>query len=224
MGVTDLSMEGPSTSDAAEEPSVAAQVPFLHLCTTLEKIQKSKLRPDKSKILRDFIESWRRFHSALHKDKPKTSDSFYPAMRLVVPSFERERMAYGIKENMLAKLYITVLGLPQNGPEANKLLNYRAPTTSQGEAGDFAGMAYFVLKKRCTSQGNPQHQRSQRLPGLGGDQQREQAEGSGEEESAAHHHPELRPRAEVAHQDDSEGHEARGQQRNCSPGVPPGCC
>ncbi|KAK6325095.1 hypothetical protein J4Q44_G00044370 [Coregonus suidteri] len=75
-------------------------------------------------------------------------------MRLIVPSFERERMAYGIKESMLAKLYIDVLGLPKNGPEANKLLNYRTPTTSQGEAGDFALMAYFVLKKRCTSQGN----------------------------------------------------------------------
>ncbi|XP_010788208.1 DNA ligase 4 [Notothenia coriiceps] len=147
-------MEGSSTSDAAAQPSVAAQVPFLHLCSTLEKIQKTKLRPEKSKTLGDFIESWRKFHSALHKDNPKTTDSFYSAMRLIVPSFERERMAYGIKESMLAKLYIDVLGLPKNGPEANKLLNYRAPTTSQGEAGDFAGMAYFVLKKRCTSQGN----------------------------------------------------------------------
>ncbi|XP_034031994.1 DNA ligase 4 [Thalassophryne amazonica] len=147
-------MEGTSNSKPAVEPSVAAQVPFFHLCTTLEKIQKSKLRPDKSKLLGDFIESWRNFHSALHKDSPKTTDSFYPAMRLIVPSFERERMAYGIKESMLAKLYIDVLGLPKNGPEANKLLNYRAPTTSQGEAGDFAGMAYFVLKKRCTAQGN----------------------------------------------------------------------
>lgn len=152
-------MEGPSSSGAAavggSHPTVAAQVPFLHLCNTLEKIQKSKLRPDKSKILGDFIESWRKFHSALHKDNlATTSDSFYPAMRLIVPSFERERMAYGIKENMLAKLYIDVLGLPKNGPEANKLLNYRAPTTSQGEAGDFAGMAYFVLKKRCAGQGS----------------------------------------------------------------------
>ncbi|XP_037325990.2 DNA ligase 4 isoform X2 [Pungitius pungitius] len=146
-------MEGASSSDAAGQPFVAAQVPFLHLCNTLEKIQKSKLRPEKSKILGDFIESWRKFHSALHKDNPKTNDSFYSAMRLIVPSFERDRMAYGIKENMLAKLYIDVLGLPKNGPEANKLLNYRAPTTSQGEAGDFAGMAYFVLKKRCTSPG-----------------------------------------------------------------------
>ncbi|KAL6115478.1 lig4 [Pungitius sinensis] len=146
-------MDGASSSDAAGQPFVAAQVPFLHLCNTLEKIQKSKLRPEKSKILGDFIESWRKFHSALHKDNPKTNDSFYSAMRLIVPSFERDRMAYGIKENMLAKLYIDVLGLPKNGPEANKLLNYRAPTTSQGEAGDFAGMAYFVLKKRCTSTG-----------------------------------------------------------------------
>ncbi|KAL7845764.1 hypothetical protein AOLI_G00239560 [Acnodon oligacanthus] len=153
-------MEGPSKGDAtpgtskSDITSVAAQVPFLHLCTVLEKIQKAKVRPDKAKFLKDFMESWRMFHAALHKDNPTTTDSFYPAMRLIVPPFERERMAYGIKENMLAKLYIEVLGLPKTGPEANKLLNYRAPTTSQGEVGDFALTAYFVLKKRCTSQGN----------------------------------------------------------------------
>ncbi|XP_026060113.1 DNA ligase 4 [Carassius auratus] len=147
-------MEGASKSDAPPQTAVAAQVPFIDLCTVLENIQKTKLRPDKSKILKDFIDSWRKFHAALHKDNSNTTDSFYAAIRLIVPQFERERMAYGIKENMLAKLYIEVLGLPKNGPEANKLLNYRAPTTSQGEAGDFALMAYFVLKKRCTSQGN----------------------------------------------------------------------
>ncbi|XP_059410112.1 DNA ligase 4 [Carassius carassius] len=147
-------MEGASKSDAPPQTAVAAQVPFIDLCTVLENIQKTKLRPDKSKILKDFIDSWRNFHAALHKDNSNTTDSFYAAIRLIVPQFERERMAYGIKENMLAKLYIEVLGLPKNGPEANKLLNYRAPTTSQGEAGDFALMAYFVLKKRCTSQGN----------------------------------------------------------------------
>ncbi|KAG5262088.1 hypothetical protein AALO_G00292080 [Alosa alosa] len=133
--------------------SVAGHVPFIHLCSTLEKIQRARTRPDKVKILQDFMDSWRKFHAALHKAKDVTGDSFYPAMRLIVPSFERERMAYGIKENMLAKLYIDVLGLPQNGPEAKKLLNYRAPTTSQEESGDFAGMAYFVLKKRCDSEG-----------------------------------------------------------------------
>ncbi|XP_051558436.1 DNA ligase 4 [Myxocyprinus asiaticus] len=147
-------MEGASKSDATPQASVAARVPFNDLCSVLENIQKAKLRPDKAKILKEFIDSWRNFHAALHKDNPSTKDSFYPAMRLIVPPFERERMAYGIKESMLAKLYIEVLGLPKNGPEANKLLNYRAPTTSQGEAGDFALTAFFVLKKRCPSQGN----------------------------------------------------------------------
>ncbi len=152
--VTSAMMEGASKSDATPQTSVAAQVPFIDLCTVLENIQKTKLRPDKGKILKDFIDSWRNFHAALHKDNSNTTDSFYAAMRLIVPQFERERMAYGIKENMLAKLYIEVLGLPKNGPDANKLLNYRAPNTSQGETGDFALTAYFVLKKRCTSQGN----------------------------------------------------------------------
>ncbi|XP_072293749.1 DNA ligase 4 [Eucyclogobius newberryi] len=145
---------GTSTSSSASSapPSVAARVPFRDLCNTLERIQKSKTRPEKCKILGDFMETWRNFHAALHKGNPKTTDSFYPAMRLIVPTFERDRMAYGIKENMLAKLYIDVLGLPKNGPEANKLLNYRTPTATQGEAGDFAGMAFFVLKKRCSGQ------------------------------------------------------------------------
>nr|XP_055036477.1 DNA ligase 4 [Misgurnus anguillicaudatus] len=147
-------MESSSKSDATTPTSVAAQVPFINLCTVLEKIQKAKLRPDKATILKDFIDSWRNFHAALHKNNTSTTDSFYPALRLIVPQFERERMAYGIKENMLAKLYIDVLGLPKNGSEANKLLHYRAPTTSQGESGDFALMAYFVLKSRCTSKGN----------------------------------------------------------------------
>lgn len=142
-------MEGTSSS----EDSVAGHVPFIHLCSTLEKIQRARTRPDKVKFLQDFMDSWRKFHAALHKAKDSTTDSFYPAMRLIVPPFERERMAYGIKENMLAKLYIEVLGLPKSGPEANKLLNYRAPTTSKEETGDFAGMAYFVLKKRCDSEG-----------------------------------------------------------------------
>ncbi|CAN9497485.1 unnamed protein product [Ophioblennius macclurei] len=150
-------MEGTSerhNAAAAARPCVATQVPFLDLCNVLEKIQKAKLRPEKSKILRDFMESWRSFHAALHGDGPATTDSFYDAMRLIVPPFERERLAYGIKENMLAKLYIEVLGLPKNGAEANKLLNYRAPSASHADAGDFASVAYFVLKKRCNSRGN----------------------------------------------------------------------
>ncbi|XP_069060350.1 DNA ligase 4 [Pleurodeles waltl] len=143
-----------ATSDSLRRRNVASQVPFVDLCLTLEKIQKTKARPDKAKYLREFIDSWRNFHNALHKNEINTSDSFYPAMRLILPQLERERMAYGIKETMLAKLYIEVLGLPKGGKDALKLLNYRAPSGSHGDAGDFAMIAYFVLKPRFPTHGS----------------------------------------------------------------------
>uniref|UniRef100_A0A9J8DCA0 DNA ligase 4 n=2 Tax=Cyprinus carpio TaxID=7962 RepID=A0A9J8DCA0_CYPCA len=116
-------MEGASKTDATPQTSVAAQVPFIDLCTVLENIQNTKLRTDKGKILKDFIDSWRDFHAALHKDNSNNTDSFYAAMRLIVPQFERERMAYGLKENMLAKLYIEVLGLPENEKQVTRCTN-----------------------------------------------------------------------------------------------------
>ncbi|KAM5179926.1 DNA ligase 4 [Mantella aurantiaca] len=147
-------MSASSSSNSVVKGTVASQVPFADLCRTLERIQKSKNRADKVNIFKQFVESWRKFHDALHKNVPKTSDSFYPAMRLILPQLERERMAYGIKETMLAKLYIKVLGLPKEGKDALKLLNYRTPTGSSSDAGDFAAIAYFVLKSRCLKDGS----------------------------------------------------------------------
>ncbi|KAL6061109.1 hypothetical protein STEG23_032481 [Scotinomys teguina] len=133
--------------------TVAAHVPFSDLCSTLERIQKSRDRAEKIRHFKDFLDSWRKFHDALHKNKNVT-DSFYPAMRLILPQLERERMAYGIKETMLAKLYIELLNLPRGGKDALKLLNYRTPSGAHTDAGDFAMIAYFVLKPRCLQKGS----------------------------------------------------------------------
>ncbi|KAJ7344499.1 hypothetical protein JRQ81_000449 [Phrynocephalus forsythii] len=146
-------MSSVPTSHSASQLTVASRVPFADLCSTLERMQKCKSRPEKTKYFKDFLDSWRQFHDALHKNEKDVTDSFYPAMRLILPQLERERMAYGIKEIMLAKLYIELLSLPRDGKDALKLLNYRTPTGSQREAGDFALIAYFVLKPRCLKQG-----------------------------------------------------------------------
>lgn len=140
-----------ATSQTSE--TVASHVPFADLCSTLERIQMSKGRADKTRHFREFLDSWRKFHDALHKNQKDVTDSFYPAMRLILPQLERERMAYGIKETMLAKLYIELLSLPREGKDALKLLNYRTPTGTRGDAGDFAMIAYFVLKPRCLQKG-----------------------------------------------------------------------
>uniref|UniRef100_A0A8C3SL56 DNA ligase n=1 Tax=Chelydra serpentina TaxID=8475 RepID=A0A8C3SL56_CHESE len=146
-------MSSTPTSQSSPKRTVASVVPFADLCSTLERIQKCKSRPEKTKYFKEFLDSWRKFHDALHKKEKDVTDSFYPAMRLILPQLERERMAYGIKETMLAKLYIELLNLPKEGKDALKLLNYRTPTGSHGDAGDFAMIAYFVLKPRCPKQG-----------------------------------------------------------------------
>ncbi|XP_077866902.1 DNA ligase 4-like, partial [Saccoglossus kowalevskii] len=132
--------------------SVAAQIPFGELAGFLERVQKKQGSDNKKKLFREFLAKWRESHLELHRGG-QTTDSFYPCMRLLLPQLERERLAYGIKEHTLAKLYIDILGLGKDSPDAKKLLNYKAPTAKQ-EAGDFASVAYFVLRNRCPEKGS----------------------------------------------------------------------
>ena len=48
----------------------------------------------------------------------------------------------------MAGLYIDMLQLGANSPDAIRLKNYRAPKTNFGEAGDFASVLYNVLVQR----------------------------------------------------------------------------
>ncbi|XP_071488614.1 DNA ligase 4-like [Diadema antillarum] len=142
-----------ATSSAPAGVTVAGQIPFAEICGFLERVQKKKGNDQKRNLFKDFLEKWRAFHKQLHAKNPTTTDNFYPAMRLLLPQLERERLAYGIKEFTLAKLYIEILGLAKESTDAKKLLNYRAPTAKQ-EAGDFASVAYFVLRNRCPEKGS----------------------------------------------------------------------
>jgi len=133
--------------------TVASKVPFHQFAVLLEKIQALSGGDAKKKLLKDFLEEWRAFDAKLHAGDPSQPDTFFPAMRLLLPHLDRDREAYGIKEHTLAKLYIELLGLGKDSPAAHKLLNYRAPSNAKGDAGDFASVAYWVLKPRCAEQG-----------------------------------------------------------------------
>ncbi|XP_068735127.1 DNA ligase 4-like [Montipora capricornis] len=142
-------MEGDSNA------GVAAQVPFYDLCCLLEKISETSGTEKKKKILSTFVSSWREAHGKLHKDTSKTTDSFYSAMRLLLPQLDKERGAYGIKEVVLAKYYIDILSIGKDSVDGRKLLNYRAPKNAkQDSVADFASVAYFVLKNRCPEKGS----------------------------------------------------------------------
>ncbi|XP_031573134.1 DNA ligase 4-like [Actinia tenebrosa] len=83
------------------------------------------------------------------------TDSLYPGIRLLLPHLDKDRPAYGMKEVVLARYYIEILSIGKDSTDGRKLLNYRHPGASkQGALGDFASVAYFVLKNRCPEKGS----------------------------------------------------------------------
>lgn len=144
---------GPS-SDGSPLTEVAAEVPFYDMCGLMERVQKMSGLEKKKRILASFLDKWREEHNRLHPtDADTTKDTFYPAMRLLLPHVDRSRPAYGLKEVALAKHYIEILSIAKESTDAQKLLHYRAPQTAKQDAGDFAAVAYFVLRNRCPEKG-----------------------------------------------------------------------
>ena len=52
--------------------TVAAKVQFAELCGLLEKISKTQGNDKKKRILKDFIDQWRKSHISLHGDDKTT--------------------------------------------------------------------------------------------------------------------------------------------------------
>ncbi|XP_049941539.1 DNA ligase 4 isoform X1 [Schistocerca serialis cubense] len=128
--------------------NIASKIKFCDLCEVCENIQKSP-KEKACLILRKYITEYRKLGERLKTEDQQAEISFYPVLRLLIPKFDRERSAYGVKEHALAKIYIRILCLPKGGMDAEKLLNFRSPKAGVNQAGDFAEVAYFVLKNRC---------------------------------------------------------------------------
>ncbi|XP_064401547.1 DNA ligase 4-like isoform X2 [Halichondria panicea] len=125
------------------------------MCSLMEKINNTSGTDRKKRILKSFVDKWREAHNKLHSTQAATTtDSFHPAMRLLLPQLDRARPAYGLKEVALAKQYIDILNIAKESLDAQKLLHYRAPQAAKQDAGDFAAVAFFVLRNRCPDQGS----------------------------------------------------------------------
>ncbi|KAJ3173835.1 DNA ligase (ATP) [Geranomyces variabilis] len=132
--------------DIKPDPDFASRASFFELCKCLQNIllkrgkNAGSVRKEK---LAEYMKEWR-----------STGGDFHPALRLMLPHLDKARSSYGMKEKMLAKAYIEVLGLAPNSPDADSLLNYKNPAKSiQATAGDFPGVLYHVLKGRSSVEG-----------------------------------------------------------------------
>uniref|UniRef100_A0A1B6FIK3 DNA ligase 4 n=1 Tax=Cuerna arida TaxID=1464854 RepID=A0A1B6FIK3_9HEMI len=115
---------------------------FSEFCALCDKISSAR-RDKKADILQRFILD---YHA-------NNETSFYRVLRLLLPKLDRERAAYGIKEYVLANIYVRILCLHPESADALKLKNFRAPKNAGNHAGDFGEVAYWVLKSRCAEGG-----------------------------------------------------------------------
>lgn len=127
--------------------TLGSKVTFKDFCIILERIFNAA-SADKYGHLEKFIKQCRVLSEKIEKKDKEADTSLYPIMRLLLPQHERDRGPYGLKETALAKLYVRVLCLGKKSPDAHKLLNYKAPASGKQSGGDFAEVAYWILRRR----------------------------------------------------------------------------
>ncbi|KAI0799207.1 ATP dependent DNA ligase domain-containing protein [Xylaria sp. FL0064] len=99
----------------------------------------SKFTPHehRRRVIERFIARWR----------DEAGNDFFPALRLILPTCDRERGIYGLKENAIARLLIKFMRLDRHSDDAQSMLKWKRPDQSS-TAGDFVDRCYSVLSKR----------------------------------------------------------------------------
>ena len=112
----------------------------------LSRMQKEPKTKEKQAKLARFIDAFR-FRKT---DSNPSPPSFFPVLRLLLPKCDKDRDAYGIKDLVLAKLYVDALSI-QDSPDAHRLIHWRTPVANGRAAGDFGEVLFDVLKDRIIS-------------------------------------------------------------------------
>ncbi|XP_073003706.1 putative DNA ligase 4 [Typha latifolia] len=114
-----------------------ATIRFGLLVSMFQAMLRDRSAAKKRKRLRTFL------------DLVYTGQEFFSAIRLVLPSLDRERASYGLKESVLATCLVDALGLAKDSPDALRLVNWRRGGSRAGaNAGNFALVAAEVLQRR----------------------------------------------------------------------------
>ncbi|KAL5699598.1 DNA ligase (ATP) [Ranunculus cassubicifolius] len=108
------------------------------LCSMFNWMQRSKSSSKKRSKFRKFLDNF-----------CKTPSDYFSAIRLILPSLDRERGSYGLKESVLANCLIDALGMAKGSEDAVRLINWRKGGAKTGaNVGNFALVAAEVLQRR----------------------------------------------------------------------------
>lgn len=92
----------------------------------------------KTLVVAKFIRGW----------VEEVGKNIYPAFRLILPDKDRERAVYGLKEKALGRLWVKVLNLATDSPDAKSLSAWKQG--GNDSAGNFSKRCYEVLSKRTS--------------------------------------------------------------------------
>ncbi|OWM84404.1 hypothetical protein CDL15_Pgr020644 [Punica granatum] len=110
---------------------------FSVLVSLFNWMQKSKSSAVKRSKFRKFLDTF-----------CKPCD-YFSAIRIILPSLDRERGTYGLKESVLATCLVDALGMSRDSEDAVRLFNWRRGGPKTGaNAGNFAMVATEVLQRR----------------------------------------------------------------------------
>lgn len=117
------------------------ELKFSVLVCLFRWIAKAKSTIVKRKKFRKFLDTY-----------CKPSD-YYPSIRLILPTLDRERGSYGLKEAVLANYLLDALAVSRDSEDAKKLINWKKGGTkiAGNLAGNFSLVAAEVLQRRQSS-------------------------------------------------------------------------
>ncbi|KAJ6846948.1 DNA ligase 4 [Iris pallida] len=100
-------------------------------------------------MLRDRSAAKKRKRFRTFLDRAYTGQDYFGAVRLLLPSLDRERGSYGLKESTLATCLVDALGIARDSEDALRLVNWRKGGARTGaNAGNFSLVAAEVLQRR----------------------------------------------------------------------------
>ncbi|KAJ6836646.1 DNA ligase 4 [Iris pallida] len=100
-------------------------------------------------MLRDRSAAKKRKRFRTFLDRAYTGRDYFSAVRLILPSLDRERGSYGLKESTLATCLVDALGIARDSDDALRLIHWRKGGARTGaNAGNFSLVAAEVLQRR----------------------------------------------------------------------------
>uniref|UniRef100_A0A914EFR0 DNA ligase IV n=2 Tax=Acrobeloides nanus TaxID=290746 RepID=A0A914EFR0_9BILA len=128
-------------STMAKRQSLSERIKYYDLCQVLNDIKNNK-KDEKRRSFDKFLARWYDEMVKFNDDGTKeyyTEDSFYPAMRLIVPMEDKSRK-YGLGVTKLTQMLAKGLAIPTNSQELKELQKLNEENAA-------LGLAQFVVKR-----------------------------------------------------------------------------